>query len=474
MKRRSERHQIWTRPLLGVVILAAGLAALVISYNADKGLPFRSSFRFAVDVPNAQELNQGDNVQIGGARVGQVLSIVPVPHGAHPYARIQLTLNGNPHLPVNSTVSIEPLSILGEKTLVLHRGTLARKLAVGAVLPLSQARPVVDLNAALSTFNPPTVTGLQGTLNGLANGVAGRGNDINTLIASLAPLLPALQRVSEVLVQPGTDLPGLIDQTDQFFTALDPVAGTLPQLLSSAARTFSALASAEPALANLISELPAAESATTTAFTAATPALGYLRQLVSELRPAGAELPAASSRLVGALQAATPTLRRLIGLAAPLNTAADALAQTLPPHTYGLWNSLNELDVTVRNVQALDEVVGPAQEICNVLGTALRNGGDVIGEGDAQGSWFTFAPILSPFEFPTGTTDNFTHVNDHPTENSHGCVAGNEPYLPGPHFGNPPAKYLTTAHDVTAPPPAATQRARAAGLLTAPTGARLR
>lgn len=473
MNQRRPRHHAWSRPLIGLLIATAGLVALYLSYNADKGLPFRSMTVLWVEVPNADELHEGDTVQIGGARVGMVRSIDAEAEGARPYARIELEIVGNPRLPVDSTVSIEPLSILGEKTLVLQRGHSRRVLAPGAVLPLSQARPVVDLNAALSTFNPPTVAGLQGTITAFADAFAGRGNDLNDLLAGLAPLLPALQAVSENLSAPATNLSGFIGAADRFMIALDPVSSVLPAFLADTASTFEAIAAARPSFGALLNELPAAESASTRALAASTPALGYLRTLAVDLRPAGGSLRPAIADLDQALAAGPATLKLAVPLSRPLARVARGLRRSVPPQSAGLADSLNELDVTVRAVSAIDSVVGPAQEMCNVLGTALRNGGDVIGEGDAQGSWFTFLPMLTPFMFPTGSTSSSTHVNDDPIEDARGCVAGNEPYLPGPRIGNPPAADITTAHDVTAPPAAATERARAAGLLTPPPGARL-
>jgi virulence factor Mce-like protein len=460
--------------VLGLLILLVGAAAVYISYYAARGLPWQPTYLMSVEVPNAAELHQGDVVQIGGARVGTVRGIAAIPDGARPYARIELTIVGNPHLPADSTVTIEPLSILGEKTLVLRRGHAQRTLAPGAVLPLAQARPAVDLNDALSTFNAATVGGLQSTLTGLADGVAGRGNDINDLLASLARLLTPLRRVSDLLAAPATDLPGLITTSARLFSAVDPVASVLPQVLSNTAATFAALAAAQPALGELLDELPRSETDSTLALVSSTPALRYLRRIVVALRPAGPLLRPALSSLDVALRAGMPTLAQAISVSGPLARVASGLSRSLPPASSGLENSLAELDVTVRDVRAIDSVVGPAQEICNVLGTTLRNGGDVIGEGDAQGSWFTFLPLLTPFMFPTGSTSSATHVNEHPVESARGCVAGNEPFRPGPQLGNPPVAEMSTAHDVTAPPAAATQRARAAGLLTPPPGARVR
>ena len=57
-----------------VVILAVFLA-----YNANNGLPFVPTYRISAQVPNADTLVPGNEVRIGGVRVGVVETIEPQP-----------------------------------------------------------------------------------------------------------------------------------------------------------------------------------------------------------------------------------------------------------------------------------------------------------------------------------------------------------------------------------------------------------
>ena len=54
------------------------LVAVFLAYNANNGLPFVSTYDLKVRVPNAQALVKGNEVRIGGARVGTVRKVVPV------------------------------------------------------------------------------------------------------------------------------------------------------------------------------------------------------------------------------------------------------------------------------------------------------------------------------------------------------------------------------------------------------------
>ena len=54
------------------------IVAVFLAYNANNGLPFVSTYNLKARVPNANALVKGNEVRIGGVRVGIVKSVVPV------------------------------------------------------------------------------------------------------------------------------------------------------------------------------------------------------------------------------------------------------------------------------------------------------------------------------------------------------------------------------------------------------------
>ena len=54
------------------------IVAVFLAYNANNGLPFVSTYDLKAQVPNANALVKGNEVRIGGVRVGIVKSVVPV------------------------------------------------------------------------------------------------------------------------------------------------------------------------------------------------------------------------------------------------------------------------------------------------------------------------------------------------------------------------------------------------------------
>ena len=79
MKDRSGIQGVASNPVLvGAVTVLVILVAVFLAYNANNGLPFVSTYDLKAQVPNAQALVKGNEVRIGGARVGMVKSVVPV------------------------------------------------------------------------------------------------------------------------------------------------------------------------------------------------------------------------------------------------------------------------------------------------------------------------------------------------------------------------------------------------------------
>src|SRR5436305_10233899 len=95
---RKAAIEIFDNPILtGAITILVVAVAVYLSYIAENGLPFVPTYNVKVDVPNADELTKNADVRIGGARVGQVLTIKHEPAGAdpgyrHPFARLGLSL----------------------------------------------------------------------------------------------------------------------------------------------------------------------------------------------------------------------------------------------------------------------------------------------------------------------------------------------------------------------------------------------
>src|SRR5262249_27330560 len=97
MRNRSGIQGVASSPVIvGAVTVLVVMGAVFLAYNANNGLPFVSTYNLKARVPNADALVKGNEVRIGGARVGVVKSVVPVQlSGGRVAAELSLSLDKN-------------------------------------------------------------------------------------------------------------------------------------------------------------------------------------------------------------------------------------------------------------------------------------------------------------------------------------------------------------------------------------------
>ena len=96
--------------LIGAATTLVVLVAVFLAYNANSGLPFVPSYQLSAEVPNAANLVVGNDVRIGGTRVGRsTRSRRSCAQGrlGRRAADLKLETTIKP-LPVDSTVIVRP------------------------------------------------------------------------------------------------------------------------------------------------------------------------------------------------------------------------------------------------------------------------------------------------------------------------------------------------------------------------------
>ena len=110
--------------LVGAVTVIVTMVAVFLSYNANEGLPFVPTYSLTANVPNANGLVRGNEVRMGGSRIGVVTDIRTDPQENGNVAA-DLTLELDERiipLPNDSTLIIRPRSALGLKYVEITRG----------------------------------------------------------------------------------------------------------------------------------------------------------------------------------------------------------------------------------------------------------------------------------------------------------------------------------------------------------------
>lgn len=442
-QRRRQPGPLGSPIVVGAALLMLAAIGLVLSYNASRGLPFVPTYQVSVDVPDAAELVAGGSeVRLGGARIGLVEDVVAMPprDGRPAFARLRLKLDQDQAgLPVDTRVQVRPRSVLGAKYVDVQPGRSSRTLPAGGVLPITQARPIVEFDEAFDVFDDETSRGLRGTVSALGEAVTGRGADLSETLAETSALLPPAQRVLRRLGAPRTDLGGFVRGAADAADALAPTAPDLGGLLDGAAGTAAALDRAGEAMPAAVAALPPAERASTRALTRVTPVLDDAAALARALRPGTRGLPRAARALDGAIADGTPVLRRTPAFADRLGATLRTLGRVAKaPAAAGATRQLIDTVVSLRTTLATLE---PAQVHCNVGGLWAKQFGGAFEDANSLGHFLSGQLVIDPLQtLPSSTPAANLHANPTPNMDATECEAGNEPYLPGRQVGNPPGK----------------------------------
>jgi virulence factor Mce-like protein len=449
MRRRRAATSIASNPvLIGAATTLVIIVAVFLAYNANSGLPFVPTYQLKAAVPNAANLVAGNDVRVGGTRVGTVSDIVPVRHrdgSVTALLTLKLQTDQKP-LPRDSTVLIRSRSALGLKYVSITRGSAGRGFPDGGTIPLANATPrPVEFDEVLSTFDDRTRLASQGNLREFGNGLAGRGAGLNEAIAAFNPLLRSLVPVMRNLSDPRTNLRGFFPSLARVARIVAPAAEQQAALFRNLDTTFSALADvARPYIQRSIEGGPPALDEAIRDLPAQRPFLANSAGLFAELRPGVRSLRPAARDLADAFTIGTPTLRRTVAL----NQRLEPLLRALQRFSEDPLVPIGIADL-LRTVTLLNPTLAfaaPAQTKCNYATLFLRNTANLLSDGDSNGTYQRFIIIATP-QGPnneggpssgpaTGPTPaNHLHANPYPNAASPGtkgeCEAGNERYAVG-------------------------------------------
>jgi virulence factor Mce-like protein len=454
--------------LVGAVTVLVVVVAVFLSYQANQGLPFVPTYKISAELPNADSLVPGNDVRIGGIRVGQIKTVDPevVDNAPCPndptrqctsqVAKVNMELNQdlNP-LPVNSTVVVRAKSALGLKYLEIDRGNSSQGFKPGSTVPLTAARPEpVEIDQVFNMFDDPTRVAIQQNLLEFGNALAGRGVDLNEAIGQLKPLVQVLTPVMKNLADPNTGLSNFVSSLSATAAEVAPVAQIQGQLFADLDTTFAAFARvSRPFIQESISRSPAAEDTAIATLPTIRPFLANTAKFFGELRP-GFHALAPNQKALG--QSIAEGVKAL-ALAPAFNAQLDPTAQALlnlsndPASRAGI-TSLTDFNNTLGPPLRF---ITPAQSVCNYASLLFRNVSSFLSSGSAAGTSQRFIvlqpPIgpnseIGPSSAPAnggGQPSNFLHYNPYPNTAAPGqereCEAGNETYLPGQQvIGNVP------------------------------------
>ncbi len=364
--RKASSTALTASPLLvGAVTLLVGFVAVFLAYNANSGLPFVPTYNLEAELPTGSKLVKGNDVRVGGFRVGFVQRLRPgVSDAGKAVAIVDLKLDKKVEpLAADTKARVRPRSPLGIKFVEITPGASKRTLAPGDTLPLAQTSSALEFEDIYDTFRPDTREDLQGATEGLGNALAGRGESLNESIRAGAPLLRRLTPVMTTLADRRTRLGRLVRELGRTTAQVAPVAPAAAVALGAGADTFAALDRDPAALAAALERIPPTLAEGTTSLRRTRGLLDDTTELARRLRPPSAELTSTLPPIGAALGTGTPVLERTIPLSRRLQRASvEARDLIRNPSTL---MSLRDLRTALRILRPAIEYIAPYQTVCN-------------------------------------------------------------------------------------------------------------
>ncbi len=306
--------------ILVIVLFALSCFGLLLFLWESFGGPVPlkpKGYRFTIAFPRTLALAEQSDVRISGVNVGHVISLKYNKDGlAH--ATIEIASKYAP-IPANMHAILRQKTLLGETYVQLKpEGTDSRSLPDGGELPEAQVEPSVTLDDILSAFNPQTRQAFQVWMQSLAEGLGGRGEEINSSFAIIQPFVEDANKLVTVANSQEGALTASIHNTGVVFDALTAREGQFRGLTSNGERAFHAFAEASQAFAETWRLLPAFERNSQTALRSLDAFATNTVPLYNAIRPFEEKL----TPLLEAVKPFTPPFNALLTNLGPLAKAA--------------------------------------------------------------------------------------------------------------------------------------------------------
>jgi virulence factor Mce-like protein len=425
MRGRRGKGNLTASPvLIGATTVLVALIAVFIAYNANSGLPFVPTYELNAELPSGGKLVKGNEVRVGGFRVGVVKDIRPdvkVVNGerrAIAVAKLSLDKQVEP-LARDTKLRVRPRSALGLKYVEIEPGTGRSTWRSGDTIPVKQASEPLEFEDLFSTFDPETRPHMQNATEGFGNAFAGRGQSLNRSIEALNPLFRSLTPVMRNLADPDTELDQFFLQIGRASAQAAPVARTQALLFTDMADTFAAISRDPRALQDTIEKAEPTMSVSIDSFQVQRPFLTDFTDLSARLRPAAQELPRSLPAINRAFKVGTPVLPRTVELNENLESAlveAEDLFEN--PNTL---LALRDLNTAITVSRPAIEFIAPYQTVCNywmyfvhplgevqsVVQTGPTGGGTVLNQNvkevnTNQQNNYASSTGSRPWDIPTG------------------------------------------------------------------------
>jgi virulence factor Mce-like protein len=281
-------------------------------------LPLKpKGYRMTVAFPRALALAEQSDVRISGVDVGHVIS-VKLGSDGRTHATIELNQRYAP-IRANMHAILRQKTLLGETYVqLIPEGNGGPYLRDGGQLSNANVEPSVTLDDILSAFDPKTRSYFKIWQQEVAQGLDGKGEQVNASFARLEPFAEHANKLLGVLASQEGALRALVHDTGVVFNALASREHQLEGLIVNGEHAFKGAAEGSEAFATAVRALPGFARNSKKAFKELDKFAADASPFFEEFRPAEREL----SALLTAAKPFAPQLDKFLTALGPLTKYA--------------------------------------------------------------------------------------------------------------------------------------------------------
>jgi phospholipid/cholesterol/gamma-HCH transport system substrate-binding protein len=409
--------------VLAVLVLAAVLVATMLLGGSEKST-------YKLRFQNAGQLVKDNDVQIGGRRIGSVREINLTDTNE---AEIDIEISEE-FAPLRrgtrAAIRATSLSGIANRYIALTPGpNNEEKLEDGAVLPLTDTTPIVDLDQLFNTLDPEARRSLQRIIKGSATQYAGKEEQANEAAKFFNPALSSTRRLVNELNRDSRTLERFIVDGARAMTALAAKRETLTDLVGNADQAAQGIVAENEAFSDTLQRLPGTLRRGNSTFVNLRATLTDLDVLVAESKPATKDLARFLRELRPLVTDARPTIRDLrLAIRRPgtdndlveLTRKAPRLQRVASPSLRNTTKALR------RSIPVLDF----ARPYMPELTGYLRDFGNSSANYDANGHFARIQPLFNLFSFTDNAAGGLLTPQD-PDDRLDGFQTGFQRRCPG-------------------------------------------
>lgn len=266
------------------VLMTGVLAASIANIGGGSGTTYKAIFE------DATSLNSGDDVRIGGVKIGQVQSVKVVDRNR---AEVEFTVNRDGGLPANTTAAIKYRNLVGQRFLSLGKGDGGdgAMLKSGGTIPLEQTTPSLNLTMLFNGFRPLFKTLQPEDVNQLAYSIIqvfqGEGETMTNLVASTSSLANTVADKDQVIGE-------VINNLNAVLETVNSHSGQVDEMIVNTRDLVAGLAADKETVGQSLESLAKLTDATQGLIEPIRPSvqgsIAGLNKLTSELNANGAEV----------------------------------------------------------------------------------------------------------------------------------------------------------------------------------------